>query len=172
MPQCLQNLDAHGNYGHDIRQLELPDEIVDICPGYFLTSATVDSMKQAKLISAFIWDTDLATTQQAAKLVFEGVSLQEIDAGACADPAPCLPYAKYRQGTGFDRSYVIVDTNGAEEPTTWVEGQGFTFGKNAGVDVLTNKTIQKTSTANLIVFRAIESSGETARAVARVEFAD
>ena len=172
MPQCLQNLDAHGNYGHDIRQLEVPDTLVDICPGDFLTSATVDSMKQAKLMSAFTWDTNLATTQAAAKLVFEGVSLQEIDADTCVDPAPCIPYAKYRQGTGFDRSYVIVDSTGAEEPTTWVEGQGFTFGKNASSNALTNKTIQKTSTANLIVFRAIESSGATARAVARVEFAD
>jgi len=171
MPQCLQNLHAHGQYGNDIRQMTVPDTLVDICPGDFLISTTVDSQKQAKLMSAFTWDTNLATTQEAAKLVFEGVSLQEIDADLCVDPAACIPYAKYRQGVGFDRSYTIVDATGADEPTTWIEGQGFTFGKDPLSNALSDNTIQKTATANLIVFRAIQDSGSTATAVARVEFA-
>lgn len=171
MPQCLQNLDAHGNYGHDIRHMAVPDTKVDICPGDFLTSATVGSEKQAKLMSDFTWDTNIATTQAAAKLVFEGVSLQELDASACIEAPACIPYAKYRQGVGFDRSYVIVDSTGAETPTTWVEGQGFTFGKNPDANELSDHTIQKTDTSNLIVFRAIESSGATSQATARVEFA-
>lgn len=172
MPQCFDVMHQAGNYGNEVRSLEVPDTLVDICPGDFLTSATVDSCKQAKLMSAFTWDTNLATTQAAAKLVFEGVSLGELDANACLEEVDCIPYAKYRQGSGFDRSYLIVDADGAEAPTTWVEGQGFTFGKDPDGNALSNNTIQKTSTANLIVFRAINSSCGETLARARVEFAD
>lgn len=172
MPQCLQNLDAHGNYGREIRSMQVPDTLVDICPGDFLTSATVASCKQAKLASAFTWDTNLATTQAAFKLVFEGVSLGELDNDACLEEPTCIPYAKYRQGSGFDRSYQIVDTDGADTTTTWVEGQGFTIGKASGSNALSNYKVQKTDTANLIMFRAINSScGETLGTV-RLEFAD
>lgn len=172
MPSCLQNIDAHGDYGHEHRSMQVPDTLVAICPGDFLTSATVSSCKQAKLMSDFAWDTNLATTQAAAKLVFEGVSLGELDTDACLEEPPCIPYAKYREGSGFNRSYEIVDATGAAEPTTWVEGQGFTFGKNPDANELSDHTIQKTSTANLIVFRAINSSCGETLAVARVEFAD
>lgn len=171
MPQCLENLDAHGNYGHEIRSLQVPDTLVDICPGNFLTSATVSSCKQAKLISAVAWDTNLLTTQQNAKLVFEGVALGELDTSTCDEEQDCIPYAKYREGSGFDRSYVIVDTDGTAAPTSWVEGQGFTFGKNPDSNALVNNKIQKTSDADAIVFRAIESSCGETLAVARVEFA-
>lgn len=172
MPTCLQNMSAHGNYGHEIRDLQVPTTLIDICPGDFLTSETVESCKQAKLMSAFTWDTNLATTQAAAKLVFEGVSLGELDNDACLTAPLCIPYAKYRQGSGFDRSYEIVDADGVAAPTTWVEGQGFTFGKDPDSDALSDHTIQKTDTANLIVFRAIESSCGQTLAVARVEFAN
>jgi hypothetical protein len=172
MPNCLQNMSAHGNYGHEIRDMRVPTTLIDICPGDFLTSVTVDSCKEPALMSGFTWDTDLATTQAAAKLVFEGVSMGELDADACLTPPLCIPYAKYRQGTGFDRSYEIVDADGAAAPTTWVEGQGFTFGKDPDSDALSDHTIQKTDTANLIVFRAIESSCGQTLSVARVEFAD
>lgn len=171
MPTCLQNMSAHGNYGTDIRDLQVPTTLVNICPGDFLTSAVVNSCKQVKLLSALAFGASLAASQEAAKLVFEGVSLGELDADACLTAPLCIPYAKYRQGNGFDRSYKIVDANGANAPTTWVEGQGFTFGKDPLSNKLSDKTIQKTSTANLIVFRAIESSCGQTLAVARVEFA-
>lgn len=172
MPRCLENLDAHGNYGHDIRQISVPDTLVDVCPGNFITYTSGTGVRKLKLMSAFTWDTNLATTQAAAKLVFEGVSLGELDADSCLQDVECIPYANYRQGTGFDRSYTIVDANGDPEPTTWVKGQGFTFGKNPDSNALTNNTIQKTSTSNLIVFRAIEDSGPSSQSVARVEFAE
>lgn len=172
MPTCLQNMSAHGNYGHEIRDMRVPDTLIDICPGDFLTSVTVDSCKEPALISSVPWDTNLAGTQADAKVAFEGVAMGELDADACLTPPLCIPYAKYRQGTGFDRSYRIVDANGDDAPTTWVEGQGFTFGKDPDGNMLSDNTIQKTDTANLIVFRAIESSCGQTLPVARVEFAD
>lgn len=171
MPQCLQNLDAHGEYGTDIRAMELPETLVDICEGDFLISSTADSLKHAKLLSGFAWDTDLATTRVAAKAVFEGVALGQVDDDDCLDNDAQVPYAKYRQGTGFQRSYEIVDAAGAAAPTTWVEGQGFTFAKNPSSNALVNNKIVKTSTANQIVFRAVKSSGSESQTHALVEFA-
>lgn len=171
MPRCLDVMDQYGEYGNEIRSLQVPNTLVDICEGDFLTYATVDSCKQAKLLSDFTWDTNLSTTQKAAKLVFQGVALGQLDADNCLEEVDCIPYAKYREGSGFRRSYKIVDNTGADAPTTWVEGQGFTFGKNPDANELSDNTIQKSSDADEIVFRAVESScGETlARAV--VEFA-
>lgn len=174
MPNCLQNLDAHGEYGSDIRSLGIPSPLVDICPGDFLTSTTVDSTLLAKLMSDLAWTTNLATTQAAAKLVFRGVSLGELDANVCDQAQQCVPYANYPYRTDgkFNRSYVIVNSAGAAAPTTWLRGQGFTFGKNPTANELDDHTIQKTDTANLIVFRAIEDSGPSLKDVARVQFAD
>lgn len=171
MPQCLQNLDAHGNHGREIRSLQVPETLVDICEGDFLASTTVDSCKQAKLMSAVTWDTNLLTTQKAGKVAFEGVALGQLDSDTCLTAPDCIPIAKYREGSGFDRSYVIVDANGDPEPTTWVEGQGFTFGKDPDNNKLSDNTIQKTSDADAIVFRAIESSCGETLGTARVEFA-
>jgi hypothetical protein len=171
MPNCFQNLDACGEYGDDIRSMAVPDPVVDICPGDFLTSTTDDNCRTAKLMSAFTWTTDLATTQAAAKLVFDGVSLGELDADACANQIDCVPYAKYRQGNSFRRLYKIVDATGADDPQEFVEGQGFTFGKNPTSDALTNHTIQPTSNANLIVFRAVKSTCGEEATHAMVEFA-
>jgi hypothetical protein len=171
MPRCLENLSAHGNFGREIRHMSVPSTLVDICPGNFLTFATVGSTKQAKLASDFTWDTNLATTQAAFKLVFEGVSLAELDANECDQAQDCIPFALYRQGSGFDRSYKNVDADGADAPTTYLRGQGFTIGKDPDGNTLHDFTIQKTDTANLIMFRAIEDSNGT-MATARVEFAD
>lgn len=176
MPQCFDCMYQQGHTGNgqiEVRSMGVPDPAVDICPGDFLTSTDpVAGVKEAALISTVAWDTDLATTQEAAKLVFEGVSAQEYDDNACIEQPDCLPYWKYRQGTGFARSYEIVDTSGVAAPTTWLEGQGFTFGKNASSNALVNNKIQKTDVAELIVFRAIASSGVTAQGRAMVEFAD
>ena len=171
MPQCFDNMHQAGDYGREIRSMGVPATLVDICPGDFLTSDTVDSCKIAKRLEDFTWDTNIATTQAAAKLVFEGVSLQELDADACIEPVDCIPYAKYREGSGFRRSYKIVDAAGADAPTEWVEGQGFSFGKNPDANELSSNTIQKTATANLIVFRATESSCGETKDRAMVEFA-
>lgn len=172
MPSCLDtNLDAHGEYGTDIRAMNLPETLVDICEGDMLISSTADSEKCAKLLSGFAWDTNIATTRVAAKAVFEGVALGQVDNTACFDNDAKVPYAKYRQGVGFQRSYEIVDDAGAAAPTTWVEGQGFTFAKNASSNALVNDKIVKTSTANQIVFRAVKSSGASNQTHALVEFA-
>lgn len=171
MPRCLQNLDAHGEYGTDIRAMELPETLVDICEGDFLTSSTADSLKHAKLLSTVAWDTNIATTRVNAKAVFEGVALQQVDNASCFDNDEQLAYAKYRQGVGFQRSYEIVDDAGAAAPTTWVEGQGFTFAKNPSSNALVNNKIVKTSAANQIVFRAVKSSGPNNQTHALVEFA-
>lgn len=172
MPQCLQNLDAHGEYGEDIRSMNLPETLVDICAGDMLISSTASSEKHAKLLSSFAWDTNLATTRVAALAVFEGVALGEVDNTSCFDNDAKVPYAKNRKGTGFQRSYEIVDDNGAAAPTTWVEGQGFTFAKNPSSNALVNNKIVKTSTANQIVFRAVKSSGAANQTHALVEFAN
>lgn len=173
MPRCLQNLDAHGEYGNDIRAMELPETLVDICEGDFLISTTnSDSEKCAKLLSGFTWDTDLATTRVAALAVFEGVALGQVDNTTCFDNDAKVPYAKNRKGSGFQRAYEIVDAAGAAAPTTWVEGQGFTFAKNPSSNALVNNKIVKTSTANQIVFRAVKSSGPDSQTHALVEFAN
>ena len=173
MPRCLQNLDAHGEYGNEIRAMELPETLVDICEGDFLISTTnSDSEKCAKLLSGFTWDTDLATTRVAALAVFEGVALGQVDNTTCFDNDAKVPYAKNRKGSGFQRAYEIVDAAGAAAPTTWVEGQGFTFAKNPSSNALVNNKIVKTSTANQIVFRAVKSSGPDSQTHALVEFAN
>ena len=172
MPRCLQNLDAHGEYGNDIRAMNLPETLVDICEGDMLISSTADSEKCVKLLSSFTWDTDLATTRVAALAVFEGVALGQVDNTTCFDNDAKVPYAKNRKGTGFQRSYEIVDAAGAAAPTTWVEGQGFTFAKNPSSNALVNDKIVKTSTANQIVFRAVKSSGPDNQTHALVEFAN
>jgi len=163
----------YGHHGNDVRSMGLPATLVDICPGDFLGSDTVGSALIAKLIASDVaWNTNLATTQADAKLVFQGVSLQEIDAtaGNCNDRPDCIPYAKYRQGSGFTRAYKIVDAAGAPEPTTWIQGQGFSFGKNPASNLLSNNTIVKSSVSGAIVFRAVKDSGATAQAYAEVEF--
>jgi len=115
---------------------------------------------------------NLAATRVAALAVFEGVALGEVDNTSCFDNDAKVPYAKNRKGTGFQRSYEIVDDAGAAAPTTWVEGQGFTFAKNPSSNALVNDKIVKTSTANQIVFRAVKSSGATNQTHALVEFAN
>jgi hypothetical protein len=176
MPQCFDCMYQQGHYGNgviEVRHMNVPDPAVDVCPGDFLTSqALMTSEKEAVLISSVAWDTNLATTQENAKLVFEGVSAGEYEANACIEQEPTMPYWKYRQGTGFARSYEIVDAAGAADPSTWLEGQGFTFGKNSSSNALVNNKIQMTSNSDLIVFRAITSSGPTAMARATVEFAE
>lgn len=173
MPRCMQNLQAHGNYGEEIRSLKTPETLVDICPGDFLLQNT-DSVgeSEAKLLSAFTWDTNIATTRVAAKAVFFGVSLGEVENNDCMDNDECFPVALYRQGSGFTRSYEIVDDAGASAPTTWVKGQGFTFAKNPSSNALVNSKIVKTSTANQIVFRAVHDSGPDNQSYAEVEFAN
>lgn len=174
MPRCL---DVMNQYGHvpgdaDIRILTVPDTLVDICPGDFLGSDSSTGVLKAALIQTDqAWDNDLTTTQVAAAAKFVGVSLQEIDAdaGACNDPPTCIPVAWKRTGNSFRRAYKIVDVDGADAPTTWVIGQGFTFGKVAGSNLLSNNTIQKSTTAGDIVFRAVKSSGPDAVAYAEVE---
>ena len=172
MPSCLQNLDAHGEYGNDIRSMNLPETLVDICEGDMLISSTANSEKCAKLLSGFTWDTNLATTRVAALAVFEGVALTQVDNTTCFDNDAKVAYAKNRKGTGFQRSYEIVDDAGAAAPTTWVEGQGFTFAKNPSSNALVNDKIVKTSTSNQIVFRAVKSSGATSQTHALGEFAN
>lgn len=173
MPQCFDVMNQYGHHGNDVRSMGLPAVLVNICPGDFLGSDTVESALDAALISTDVaWDTNLATTQTSAKLVFQGVSLSEIEStdGVCNDAPDCIPYAKYRQGSGFTRAYRIVDAAGADEPTTWIQGQGFSFGKNPSSNLLSNNTIVKSSAAGAIVFRAVKDSGPTAKAYAEVEF--
>ena len=172
MPNCLQNLHASGHTGDDVRAFTVPDPATDnICPGDFLAASTVASCRQVALISDTTWDTNLLTTQKAGKVLFEGVALSEVDTDACADAALCIPYANYVAGSKWRRSYVIVDTDGAAAPTTWVRGQGFTFGKDPDANLLTNNTIQTTSDADAIVFRAVGDSCGDTLALAMVEFA-
>lgn len=175
MPQCF---DVMNQYGHvpddtDIRSLSLPDTLVDVCPGDFLGSDSATGVLKAALIQTDqAWDTNLTTTQVAAAAKFVGVALSEVDSGdgVCNDAPTCIPVAWRRTGSAFRRAYKIVDTAGAAAPTTWVIGQGFTFGKVAGSNLLSNNTIQKSTTAGDIVFRAVKSSGPLAVGYAEVEF--
>jgi len=176
MPRCLDVMHQYGQVPavSHIRHMTPPDTLVDMCPGDFLGSDTATGVTKAALIQTDqAWDTNIATTQQAAKLKFKGVNLQEIDDadGVCNDAPDCIPYAMYREGSLFQRAYKIVDNTGADAPTTWTQGQGFTFGKVSGSDLLSNNTIQKTDTANLIVFKAVNDSGAESQAYALVEFA-
>lgn len=173
MPNCLQNLHASGHHGDDIREFTVPETPDPVCVGDFLKANTVGSCREYDLISDVAWDTNLATTQAAAKLLFEGVALSEVDTDACADHALCIPYANYVRAlpSKFRRTYEIVGTDGLAAPTTWVRGQGFTFGKNPDANELSDHTIQKTSTAGEIVFRATEDSCGETLAWAEVEFA-
>jgi hypothetical protein len=95
-----------------------------------------------------------------------------VDTDSCADPALCIPYANYVPYSKWRRSYVIVDTNGAAAPTTWIRGQGFTFGKNPDSNSLVDNKIQKTSDPDAFVFRAVDDSCGETLAMAMVEFAE
>lgn len=170
--RCPQRLSHGGFHGDETRNMLIPDPLVTVCPGDFLTSTTVDSELEAALISSVAWDTDLATTQGNAKAVFKGVSLAFVDTDTCFEQESKIPYAFYREGSHFTQEYEIVDTNGAAAPTTWVAGQGFTFGKSSGGNALVNNKIQKTTNAALIVFRAVRDSGALSQATALVEFAN
>ena len=174
MPQCLQNLHASGFIGDDVRSLQTPDTLVNICPGDFLTAATVDSCRQAALISSVAWSSDLQTTQRAAKLVFEGVALSELDTDACVDAPDCIPYDNYVAAvpSKFRWSYEIVDAAGAAAPTTWVRGQGFSFGKNPDSNALVNNKIVKSSDSASIVFKAVDDSCGETLSMAMVRFAE
>lgn len=175
MPNCLNVMHQYGNAGNDIRSMSLPAELVDICEGDFLGGVDTTGVKTAQPISANVaWDTNLATTQIAAKAALEGVSLFQVDAtdGVCNDAPTCIPYAKYRQGVGFTRAYEIVGVDGVASPTTWVEGAGFTIGKNPDSNALVNDKIQRTDVANEIIFRAVKSSGAVSQGYAEIEFAD
>jgi hypothetical protein len=174
MPQCLDNMDASGFMGDDVRSFQTPDTLVDICPGDFLKANTVNSCRQAALISTVAWNASLLQTQKDAKVAFEGVSLQELDVDTCVDAPDCIPYDNYVRArpSKFRRSYEIVHTDGVATPTTWVRGQGFTFGKNASSNALVNNKIQKTSDADAIVFRAVEDSCGETLGRAMVEYAD
>lgn len=171
MPNCLQNIDAYGQIGDDVRSMQVPDTLINICPGDFILGNTVESCLQMGLISEVAWNASLLQTQKDAKLVFNGVALSELDTDTCVDAPTCLPYDNYVAPSKFRRAYTVVDTDGADAPTTWVRGQGFTFGKNPDANELVNNKIQKTSDADAIVFRAVaDSCGETL-AMAYVEFA-
>ena len=175
MPRCLNVMHPYGQVPAvtDIRHMTPPDTLVDMCPGDFLGSDSSTGVLKAALIQTDqAWDTNLATTQAAAKLKFQGVNLQEIDSddGVCNDAPDCIPFALYREGSTFQRAYKIVDADGAAAPTTWTRGQGFTFGKVSGSNLLSNDTIQKTDTANLKIFQAVNDSGAESQAYALVEF--
>jgi hypothetical protein len=170
MPNCLQNLHASGETGDDVRSMQTPDTLINICPGDFIVGNTVASCLQMGLISGTTWDTNLLTTQKAAKLLFKGIALSELDTDTCVDAPTCLPYANYVPYSKWRRTYTVVDTAGAAAPTTWVRGQGFTFGKNPDSNNLVNYTIQKTSDALAIVFKATKDSCGDTLAMAEVEF--
>lgn len=171
MPNCLQVMDQSGQMGDDVRSFKTPETPTAVCYGDFLKANTVDSCREYAQISTVAWDTNLLTTQKAGKVAFEGVSLMEVDTDACHDPALCIPYDNYVPYSKFRRSYTIVNTAGAPTPTAFVRGQGFTFGKNPDSDLLSNNTIQTTSDADAIVFRAVEDSCGADLAMAMVEFA-
>lgn len=169
--RCPGRMTQGGFHGTETRNMLIPDPLVEVCPGDFLTSTTVSSEKEAALISTVAWNTSLLQTQKDAKLVFEGVSLAFVDTDTCHEQEAKIPFALYRQGSHFTQEYEIVDTNGAAAPTTWVAGQGFTFGKNPSSNALVNNKIQKTSDAAAIVFRAVRDSGAVSLGSALVEFA-
>lgn len=177
MPLCLDVMHQYGNYpdGQDIQSMALPDTLVDICEGDFLSSDTANSLLVADLVSDDItWNASLTQTQQDAAAAFKGVALGQISAtdGTCNDRPDCIPIARYRVGSKFTRAYKIVGTDGVATPTTWVRGQGFTFGKDPDNNLLTDNTIQLSTTSADIVFRAVKDSGPTAQAYAEVEFGD
>jgi hypothetical protein len=170
--KCLDVMHQYGEYpdGNDIQSLLVPSPVVDICAGDFLVSDTVASELVAKKLSAFAWDTNLATTRIAAKAAFKGVALGEVDSGSCnSEEQVELPVARYAAGSKFTRSYKIVDADGAETTAQWVRGQGFTFAKAAGSNALQNDAVVKTDTANITVFKAVKDSGP-AQSRVEVEF--
>lgn len=170
--RCPQRLSQGGFHGDETRSMLIPDPLVAVCPGDFLTSTTVGSELEAALISTVAWNTSLLQTQKDAKVVFRGVSLAFVDTDTCFEQEARIPYAHYRQGSHFLQEYEIVDATGAAAPTTWVQGQGFTFAKNPSSNALVNNKIQKTSDPLAIVFRAVRDSGAVNQATALVEFAD
>lgn len=169
--RCPQRLSQGGFHGVETRTLLIPDPLVELCPGDCLTTTTVNSELEAASIATVAWNTNLLQTQKDAKLVFIGVSLAFVDTDTCFEQEDRIPYALYRQGSLFRQEYEIVDTAGAAAPTTWVAGQGFTFGKNPSSNALVPNKIQKTSDALAIVFRAVRDSGSVNQATALVEFA-
>lgn len=174
MPLCHDRMYQYGQYpdGNALQSIGLPSPIVDICDGDLLTFTSDGSKMVAKLISEVAWSSDLAGTRVAAKAVFLGVALGEVDSGECHDDQQDVPYAKYVAPSKFTRSYRLVDANGAEVSETWVRGQGFTFAKDPSSNKLLNDAITKTSTANQIVFRAVKDSGPDGASRAEVEFAN
>lgn len=173
MPQCLDNMYQQGYYGADIdvESMAVPSPAVDICPGDFLVADTsVAGITEAKLLSAFTWTTNLATTRTNAKAAFRGVSAGEYGTEDCIQQEDCLPYWRYNKGNGWLRSYLIADDAGAAAPTTWHAGQLFTFAKNPSSNALVNNKIVKTSDASVAVFRAPNASGTEDQTRAMVEF--
>ena len=174
MPQCLDCMHQQGNFGNgviDTESMAAPSPAVDICEGDFLvadTSAT--GVTEAKLLSAFTWTTDLATTRTNAKAAFRGVSAQEYGTEECITQEECLPFWRYNRGNGFRRSYLIADAAGALAPTTFQQGQLFTFAKNPSSNALVNSKIVKTSDTAVAVFRAVSDSGPDNVSRATVEF--
>jgi hypothetical protein len=75
MPNCLQNLDASGHTGDDVRSFRVPETPIAVCPGAFLIAATVDSCREYNLVSSTTWNSSLLQTQKDAKTAFEGVAL-------------------------------------------------------------------------------------------------
>lgn len=169
--RCPQRLSQGGFYGNETRTLLIPNPLVEVCPGDCLTTTTVNSELKAALISSVAWNTSLLQTQKDAKLVFVGVSLAFVHTDECAEQEERIPFAFYREGSLFRQEYEIVDAAGALTPTTWVAGQGFTFGKNPSSNALVPHRIQKTSDADAIVFRAVRDSGAVSQGVVLVEFA-
>ena len=176
-PKCRDNMYQLGNTGHDCDFLHLaaPDPAVDICPGDFLTAITsATGISEAQLLSDWSvggWTTDLATTLPLAVAAFVGVSAQEYGTEECITQPDCLPYHRKLKGNGFRRPYEICDASGVAAPTTWRVGDGFTFAKDPSGNVLLDNKVTKTSTANQIVFRAVNDSGPDAKARVLVEFA-
>lgn len=172
MPNCLQVMDQSGQLGDDVRAFKTPETPTELCYGDFIKANTVDGCREYARISTVAWNASLLQTQKDAKVAFEGVSLMEVDTDVCSDPAPCIPYDNYVVPSKFRRSYTIVNEAGAPTPASFVRGQGFTFGKNPDEDLLSNNTIQMTSDADAIVFRAVGDSCGAELAMAMVEFAD
>lgn len=173
MATCLNALYGSGFEGSDIRSLQIGDATPAICYGDFLNAVTVNSCRIATLISSVAWAGTLLATQQAAKLVFQGVSLLDVSDDVCAAPQDCVPYENYVRSVPnkFRRAYQIVDAAGVAAPTTWVRGQQFSFGKNPTSNLLSNNTITKTTDAAATVFRAVEDSCGDTLGWAMVEFA-
>ena len=174
MPQCLDCMYQQGNIGNgviDTESMAAPNPAVDICEGDFLVGDTgTAGAVEAKLLSAFAWTTNLATTRTNAKAAFRGVSAGEYGTEECITQEDCLPFWRYNKGNGFRRSYLIADDTGALAPTTFQQGQLFTFAKNPSSNALVNTKIVKTSDASVAVFRAVHDSGADNVDRAMVEF--